>query len=113
MLAPCAYFDKVIEDHKFKLVRVVTEADMKHPCIQAMQERHPDVTFQIQSKSVEEDACALMNAKNLAIGSWSTFAEVLELLNERVVNIFQPGSDPNKYKPGRCARIVDGHIARA
>jgi len=90
--ASCSFFEKVVNDHKFKEVRVVTEADFSHPCVRFLRARLPEmgVPVQLQSASVEQDACALMNARYIAVGSWSTFSQTLELLNDRVAKSFLP-----------------------
>jgi hypothetical protein len=90
--ASCSFFEKVVYDQKFKDVRVVTEADLSHPCIPFLRTRLPEmgVPVHFESNSVEQDACALMNAKYIAVGSWSTFSQTLELLNDRITKSFLP-----------------------
>uniref|UniRef100_A0A7S1FC73 Uncharacterized protein n=2 Tax=Noctiluca scintillans TaxID=2966 RepID=A0A7S1FC73_NOCSC len=52
---------------------------MAHPCIKTLQRSHLNVT--IQSKGPIEDACALMHAKHLAVGSISTFSQSMNRFN--------------------------------
>eukprot|EP00440_Ansanella_granifera_P055102 gb/GFBE01059735.1/.p1 GENE.gb/GFBE01059735.1/~~gb/GFBE01059735.1/.p1 ORF type:complete len:292 (+),score=61.36 gb/GFBE01059735.1/:1-876(+) len=64
--APCDFYDMLIDQHGFKSVRVVTEPDRKHVCIKTLQERNLTVNVTVQSKSLAEDACALLEAKHVA-----------------------------------------------
>jgi hypothetical protein len=90
--ASCGFFDKVVADNKFEGVRIITEPDHWHPCIKVLQDRLPsmNVSFHLGNSSIEEDACALMNARYLAVGSWSTFSQTLELLNDNLESLFWP-----------------------
>jgi len=88
MLAPCSFFQKVVLDHGFSSVRIVTERDLSHPCLRVLGQRMPNVS--IQSKSIEEDACALMHARHLAVGSFSTFSQTAELFNMDLKSLFWP-----------------------
>merc|ERR1719245_2504919 len=88
VLAPCAFFDYIISSNGFGEVHIVTERDFEHPCINATQERHPETKFTVQSKTFEEDACVLMRARYLAMGSPSTFSSILALLNNDLLKVF-------------------------
>mmetsp|Transcript_128023 Transcript_128023/g.347471 ORF Transcript_128023/g.347471 Transcript_128023/m.347471 type:complete len:391 (+) Transcript_128023:49-1221(+) len=90
--ASCNFFDTIVAERKFEAVRIVTEPDQSHPCIHLLRDRLPsmNVSFNLRNRSVEEDACALMNAKYLAVGSWSTFSQTLELLNDQLEVLFWP-----------------------
>jgi hypothetical protein len=90
MLAPCSFFQKIVFDHGFSSVRVVTERDMSHPCLNALSQTLPNVSIQVQSKSIEEDVCALMHARHLAVGSFSTFSQTAELFNTDLKSLFWP-----------------------
>lgn len=86
---PCALYSWVIdggfEGKRFQHVRIVTEPDRAHPCINVLQKRYPDLV--VQSKSVAEDAAAIINAR-FFIGSSSTFSEYLMMLNENLDTSF-------------------------
>jgi hypothetical protein len=87
--APCAFFSALMNTYGFEKLRIVAE-DLRHPCIEQLKQQFgPRVS--VQSKSVAEDACALMRAENLAVGSFSTFSQTLEMLNTGVKNLFFPG----------------------
>jgi len=90
MLAPCSFFQKIALDHGFGSVRIVTERDMSHPCLKVLSRTLPNVSIQVQSKSIEEDACALMHARHLAVGSFSTFSQTAELFNMDLRSLFWP-----------------------
>jgi hypothetical protein len=103
--ASCNFFDTIVADRKFEEVRVVTEPDQSHPCIKLLKERLPsmNVSFHLHNHSVEEDACALMNAKYLAVGSWSTFSQTLEMFNDKLDSLFWP------VPPRGTMRMMDSH----
>jgi hypothetical protein len=86
---PCAYHDVAINTGSFKELRVVTEPDMAHPCLEPLQKRHADKLVLVQSGSIHQDACALMTAQHLEYGD-TTFAQVLELMNENVKDVAMP-----------------------
>jgi len=88
--APCAFFEELIARYDFQTIRIITEADLLHPCITALKERHKGKRVLVQSRSVIEDACAIMAASNLAFGSLSTFAEAMALLSVNVRKVFVP-----------------------
>jgi hypothetical protein len=94
--ASCSFFKKVLAVHKFQSARVVTEKDMSHPCIQVLR-KELGSNLVVQSGSLEEDSCAIMHARHLAVGSWSTFSQVLELFNDRLETNFWP-VPPNTTK---------------
>lgn len=103
--ASCNFFDTIVADRKFEDVRIVTEPDQSHPCIKLLRERlqSMNVSFNLRNHSVEEDACALMNAKYLAVGSWSTFSQTLELFNDKLDSLFWP------VPPKGTLRMMDSH----
>lgn len=88
--APCDFYDMIIDQHGFKSVRVVTEPDRKHVCIKTLPERNPTVNVTVQSKSLAEDACALLEAKHVAYGSLSTFSLMLTQLNKNLQSVYSP-----------------------
>jgi len=87
--ASCSFFKKIMSVHGFESARVITEKDMSHPCIQVLREDLGS-NLAVQSGSLEEDSCAIMHAKHLAVGSWSTFSQVLELFNKHIETNFWP-----------------------
>jgi len=87
--ASCSFFKKVMSVHGYKSVRVITEKDKSHPCIQVLRDELGS-KLAVQSGSLEEDSCAIMHARHLAVGSWSTFSQVLELFNDHLETNFWP-----------------------
>lgn len=108
--ASCAFFERVLADRGFRSVRIITEPDMSHPCINVLKQKLLGVSLQIQSRSIEEDACAIMNARHLAVGSWSTFSQVLELLNPGLETNFWPSPPPGTMRigPSVCVPVPPG-----
>lgn len=86
---PCAFHDLVIAAGNYTEVRVVTEPDMTHPCLASLRDRHSDKLVTVQSRSIQEDACALMTAHHLEFGD-TTFAQLLEMMNENVKDVSMP-----------------------
>jgi len=99
--APCSFFDKVIHRFDYQAVRIITQPGEEHPCIAELRRRHPTVNLSNQSKSPTEDFCALTNARDLAVGSFSTFSLAAELLSDQVANLFLPGDCT-------CGNATDG-----
>mmetsp|Transcript_10341 Transcript_10341/g.27451 ORF Transcript_10341/g.27451 Transcript_10341/m.27451 type:complete len:397 (+) Transcript_10341:77-1267(+) len=116
MYASCSFFKKVLADHGFQSARVITQKDMSHPCISVLRE-HLGTKFAVQSGSLEEDSCAIINARHLAVGSWSTFSQVLELFNDRLETNFWPvplkatnyTSTLHQIGWGPCNPVVEGN----
>jgi len=87
--APCSFFDVLVEqDITFERVRVITEPDLKHPCLEYFVEKKKNIT--VQSESFSADACALMHADYLGLGSLSTFSAALSLFNPNHVTVYDP-----------------------
>mmetsp|Transcript_166424 Transcript_166424/g.404405 ORF Transcript_166424/g.404405 Transcript_166424/m.404405 type:complete len:382 (+) Transcript_166424:75-1220(+) len=99
--APCSFFDKVIHRFDYQAVRIITQPGEEHPCIAELRRRHPKVNVSRQSKSVVKDFCALASARDLAVGSFSTFSLAAELLSDQVANLFLPGDCT-------CGNATDG-----
>eukprot|EP00746_Dinoflagellata_sp_MGD_P107043 gnl/MRDRNA2_/MRDRNA2_44977_c0_seq1.p1 gnl/MRDRNA2_/MRDRNA2_44977_c0~~gnl/MRDRNA2_/MRDRNA2_44977_c0_seq1.p1 ORF type:complete len:327 (+),score=87.67 gnl/MRDRNA2_/MRDRNA2_44977_c0_seq1:87-1067(+) len=84
---PCAAYDKIIEEGNdgaaFQNVRIIGEHDHRNPCFDELVKRHPDKNVTVQEKSFIDDAAALINARNLALGT-SSFSLMLGLFNEHL-----------------------------
>lgn len=86
--APCSFFHLLTEQNLgFEHVRVITEPDRKHPFLKYFVNNRMNITVQ-SSKVFAIDACALIHAKHLALGSISWFAKALSLFspNQTVYN---------------------------
>jgi hypothetical protein len=84
---PCAAYDKVIEEgnngQPFEHVRIIGEHDHRNPCSDLIVKNHPDKNITVQEKPWLDDAAAIMNARNLVIGT-SSFSLEIGLLNENL-----------------------------
>jgi hypothetical protein len=84
---PCAAYDKIIEEGKegaaFDNVRIIGEHDHRNPCFDELVKRHPDKNVTIQEKNFIDDAAAIINARNLALGT-SSFSLMIGLFNENL-----------------------------
>mmetsp|Transcript_51809 Transcript_51809/g.138229 ORF Transcript_51809/g.138229 Transcript_51809/m.138229 type:complete len:367 (-) Transcript_51809:111-1211(-) len=88
--APCVFFEKVAHDFNFTRLRIITEPDMAHPCIEVLQRSPSPFEVTVQSKSEVEDACALMYAKHLAVGAMSTFSIALHRFSPHATVQYDP-----------------------
>lgn len=88
-MAPCSFVDKIVaepQSDKFDRIRVITEPDRKHPCLDHFVKNG----VHVQSESVAADACAFMQAEHLVFGAKSTFSEALSLFNPNPVTLYDP-----------------------
>ena len=69
--------EKVAHDFRFTCLRTITERDLKHPCTKALQTAQDPHEVLVQPKSKIEDACALMYAKHLAVGTMTMFRKTV------------------------------------
>jgi len=87
--APCSFFDNVIQQNQFQKVHIVTEPDLKHPCIRTIKERSKNATVTV-THDFSHDACLLSHAKNVALGTTkSKFTHLLaEIINPNIQQVF-------------------------
>lgn len=89
---PCAYYDAVMRNgnqgHSFSDAVIVTEPDLRHPCLEQLQASFPG-RIRVQARSVAEDACTVASAQNLAI-SFGTWGPALSRLNANLRNLYVP-----------------------
>jgi len=86
---PCSLYEKVIAEEGFRHVLVVTSKDRLNPCVSWFETRAKgsNYSLKVQSKTLLEDACALLKAQNLFL-SYSTFPESMAVLSSQVRRIF-------------------------
>jgi len=86
---PCSLYEKVIAEEGFRHVLVVTSSDRLNPCVSWLEKRatRSNYSFRVQSKTLLEDSCALLRARNLFL-SYSTFPESMAVLSLQVQRIF-------------------------
>jgi hypothetical protein len=91
---PCNYYAAVVEEGNngtaFDHVLIVTQKDRRNPCIAAMQGWFSSSRVKVQSSSVNEDACMIATAQNLATAAWSTWDTGLSRLNPNLKNLHIP-----------------------
>jgi hypothetical protein len=85
---PYSFYKKVIDEHNFKKIIIVTEPDKKNPAIQMLIDSYTNIS--IQSTNLYEDVSTILNAKNLVCNSQGTFGHMLALLSPNLKNIHIP-----------------------
>jgi len=90
---PCSYYKLVMLEggplrKPFEKGVILTEPDMRNPCIQAMLDTFPG-KIEVYSRSVTEDACAMISAKHLAI-AFGTWGPALSRLNTNLMDLYVP-----------------------
>lgn len=84
---PCAAYDKIIEEGNdgkpFEHVRIIGEHDHRNPCFDMLVQNHRGRNITVQEKPWLDDASAIINARNLVIGT-SSFSLEIGLLNENL-----------------------------
>jgi len=94
---PCAYYAAVMRHgnggRSFPSAVIVTEPDLRHPCIQALKTSFPN-RVRVQSRSVTEDACTVASARHLAI-SFGTWGPALSRLNSELRSLHVPFGEDN------------------
>merc|ERR1711976_860118 len=73
---------------KFGKGVILTEPDMKNPCINAMRDWFPG-KIAVYSRTITEDACTMIAAKHLAI-SFGTWGPSLSRLNTHLTDLYVP-----------------------
>lgn len=84
---PCAAYSKIIEEGNggkpFEHIRIIGEHDHRNPCFDMLVKDHPNRNITVQDKPWIEDAAAIINARNLVLGT-SSFSLEIGLLNENL-----------------------------
>merc|ERR550537_1368292 len=88
---PCAAYDKIIEEGKdgeaFQNIRIIGEHDHRNPCFDMLVKNHPDKNITVQEKPFLDDAAAIINARNLVLGT-SSFSLEIGLLNDNLERVW-------------------------
>eukprot|EP00931_Biecheleriopsis_adriatica_P120195 TRINITY_DN9531_c0_g1_i1.p1 TRINITY_DN9531_c0_g1~~TRINITY_DN9531_c0_g1_i1.p1 ORF type:complete len:297 (+),score=55.35 TRINITY_DN9531_c0_g1_i1:275-1165(+) len=104
---PCNIVDNIYRAGKFKHLTAVCRKSSENECMaHHLQQQYAS----LQSKSVLEDACTLLQAQNLVV-SYSTFSESMALLSTNLKKYYRIGADSipfvHKGKPfNYCANKV-------
>jgi hypothetical protein len=90
---PCNFYTKVLEEGNngtaFKHALIVTQPDFRNPCISLVHKRFPKLVT-VQSHSINEDACMIATAQNVATAAYSTWDVALTRLNVNLKNLYVP-----------------------
>jgi hypothetical protein len=90
---PCTFYAWVVEHGNggkaFENVLIVTEPYQRNPCVAALRQWYPS-KIKVQSSSVNDDACVMASAQNLAISGWSAWGVGLARLNSHLKNLHIP-----------------------
>lgn len=90
-MAPCSFVERVLSDRlvgSFERVRVITESDRKHPCLNYFVANN--ISVDVQSGSMAADGCAFMHAEHILFAAKSTFSIGLNLFNLNNVTVYEP-----------------------
>jgi len=74
-MAPCSFVERVLSDRavgSFERIRVITEPDRKHPCLNYFVANN--ISVDVQSESLAADGCAFMHAEHILFTAKSTFS---------------------------------------
>jgi hypothetical protein len=87
---PLNFYLKIIEEFGFRDIVIVTQDDLKNPCIQQLKQLIPGI--RIQASSLTEDVSTILSARNL-ITAMSTFSLALGFSSEKIEKLFIPQFD--------------------
>merc|ERR1712048_127161 len=85
-----------IDSQPFDRIRIITEPDWSNPCVQYIQQVYLSMNVVVQSKSVGEDALAIINA-HYFVPAPSLFSKVLALMNDKLQVVWIPEGIENLY----------------
>jgi hypothetical protein len=85
---PFAFYKKIIDEHSFDRIHIITEPDKRNPCIQMIQDMYPTTT--IQSSELINDCSVILQAKHFACNSTGTFGHMLALLSKNIEHLYLP-----------------------
>ncbi|HEY9619258.1 MAG TPA: hypothetical protein V6C78_02770 [Crinalium sp.] len=90
---PLSFYIKVIETYGYKDIVIVSQADLRNPCIEQLKHRIP--TIKIQTSSLEEDVSTILSARNLVV-AFSTFSLSLAFSSPNIKQLHIPCFDVEK-----------------
>lgn len=85
---PFAFYKKVIEEFGFTKLHILTEPDLRNPCIHLLQSEYPNV--KIQSSSLADDVGVILQAKHFLCNSHGTFGHMLALMSTNLEHLYLP-----------------------
>ena len=86
---PCALYEKVFLEERFRSILVVTTSDWANPCVSWLMSfgARRKVWVTVQNGTLFEDVCALLSAESL-VASHSSFTHHLALLSTRLRRLY-------------------------
>jgi len=71
---PCSFYKKLINDRNFARVLIITSQDLANPCVEWLNMHRTNLTnskgelvkMELQTGSLEQDACAILKARQIA-----------------------------------------------
>jgi hypothetical protein len=91
---PLSFYLEIINRYGFKDIVIVTEKDLKNPCINQLRKIIPDI--RIQTSDLPTDISTIMSARNLVVGH-SSFSLCLGLASDKLKRMFIPQFDITKF----------------
>jgi hypothetical protein len=91
---PLSYYKHIIETHHYADCLIVTEADRKNPCIEALLSWNPRIRIK-KHRSVKDDIRTILSATHLVM-CHSTFSWCLALMSKQLRTLFQEDTFPIK-----------------
>jgi hypothetical protein len=85
---PFAFYKKIIDEHSFEKIHIVTEPDKRNPCIQMIKDMYPNTI--IQSSALIDDCSVILQAKHFTCNSTGTFGHMLALLSKNIEHLYLP-----------------------
>jgi hypothetical protein len=90
MQPPLSFYKHIIESHNYHDCLIVTEADRKNPCIEALMSWNRNIRIKTHT-SVRDDLRTILGATHLVM-CHSTFSWCLALMSKNLRNLYQPHS---------------------
>ncbi len=92
MQPPLSFYKHVIDAHGYQDCMIVTEADRKNPCIDALMSWNRSIRIKTHT-TVSSDVRTILSATNLVM-CHSTFSWCLALMSKNLKNVYLPSTFP-------------------
>jgi len=105
---PMYYYGEAIKKHSKKYsefnITIVTQLDMKNPCIEGIKEKYPQTVIKVNG--METDLNIICGANHLVVGV-STFSLIPLYVNKNIESYYLPGYLKNPVDPWQLPFIID------
>lgn len=91
---PFSFYARIIDSHHFSKIVIVTQSDLRNPCIQKIRDSYPNV--RVQSSDLQSDIDTILSARNLVAGM-GTFAITLALSSSFIKRLFVPQFETSRH----------------